>query len=100
MLAVLEAHLSDSTFSVERLADELGMSRRQAYRRMKAVTGETPAELLRRLRLERAWQLLEAHPGTIAEVAYAVGFKSPAHFSTAFREHFGVSPSEHAAEGS
>ncbi|HMB92904.1 MAG TPA: ATP-binding protein, partial [Rhodothermales bacterium] len=93
VLAVVEARLGDSTFNAGAMADAVGLSRRQLERRLAAVAGETPAELLRRLRLERARQLLETHSSTIAEVAYAVGFKSPAHFSKAFRKAFGLSPS-------
>jgi AraC-like DNA-binding protein len=53
--------------------------------------------VLRRMRIERAAQLLRARPGSISEVAYAVGFKSPSHFARVFRERYGVSPSEHAS---
>jgi len=95
VLDVLEAHMSDSTFTTDGLADALGMSRRQAERRVKEVTGETPPRLLRRMRLERAVQLLNARPGSISEVAYTVGFKTPSHFAKIFREAYGVSPSEH-----
>ena len=73
----------------------MGVSRRHLRRRLEAVVGETPAELIRRLRLERASQLLAAGSGTVAAVAYSVGFKSPSHFSAAFRKAFGISPSEH-----
>jgi DNA-binding response OmpR family regulator len=95
VLDVMEAHLGDSTFTTDGLADSLGMSRRQAERRVKEVTGETPPRLMRRMRLERAAQLLKARPGSISEVAYTVGFKSLSHFARVFRERFGVSPSEH-----
>ncbi|HMB77945.1 MAG TPA: two-component regulator propeller domain-containing protein [Kiloniellaceae bacterium] len=95
VLEVLEAHLSDSTFTTDRLADAVGLSRRQAERRVKEVTGETPPKLLRRLRLARAAQLLKARPGSISEVAYTVGFNSPSHFAMVFRERYGVSPTEH-----
>ena len=88
-------HLGDSSFGVDWLADEVGVSRRHLRRRLEAVVGEAPAELIRRLRLERASQLLAAGSGTVAEVAYSVGFKSPSHFSAAFRKAFGISPSEH-----
>jgi transcriptional regulator GlxA family with amidase domain len=95
VLGVLEAHLGDSTFTTDRLADALGLRRRQAERRVQEVTGETPPALLRRLRLERASQLLRARPGSISEVAYTVGFKSPSHFARVFRARYGASPSEH-----
>ncbi len=93
VLAVVEDHLGDSGFGVGAMADAVGLSRRQFERRLTQAAGETPAELLRRMRLERARQLLDARSGTIAEVAYAVGFRSPAHFSKAFRKAFGLSPS-------
>lgn len=95
VLEIIETHLGDSSFGVEWLADEVGMSTRHLRRRLEALTGEPPADLIRRLRLERASQLLNARAGTVAEVAYIVGYKSHSHFSAAFREAFGVSPSEH-----
>ncbi len=98
VLEVIEMHLGDSSFGVEWLADEVGISTRHLRRRLEALTGEPPADLIRRLRLERASQLLNAHAGTVAEVAYIVGFKSHSHFSAAFREAFGVSPSEHVGD--
>ena len=95
VLQTIETHLSDSSFTTDVLADALGLGRRQAERRVKEVTGETPPELLRRMRLERAIQLLKLRPGSISEVAYTVGFKSPSHFARLFRKVYGVSPSEH-----
>jgi transcriptional regulator GlxA family with amidase domain len=97
LLDILNSHLGDSNFSIDWLADEMGLSRRQLERNVQTVTGQSPADLLRGLRLERAAQLLRAHAGTVAEVAYSVGFKSPAYFSTAFGKVYGESPSEHAA---
>ena len=93
---IIDAHLGESNFGADRLADEVGMSRRNLTRRVEAVAGAAPAELIRRLRLERASQLLAAHAGTVAEVAYSVGFKSPSHFSAAYRKAFGISPKEQA----
>ena len=63
----------------------------------RALTGETPSGLIRTLRLQRAEQLLRAGAGTVSEIAYAVGFKSVAHFSNAFQEHSGERPSAFAA---
>ena len=98
MTNVLEAmnqRLGDSNFNTDWLASEMNMSRRQLERKVKALTQKTPAELMRQLRLDRAANILKARPGSIAEVAYAVGFKSPAHFSVAFKKSFGFTPSEH-----
>jgi YesN/AraC family two-component response regulator len=95
VLAIVEDNMADSTFGVDQLAEQVGLSRRQLERRLKDTTGQTPAELIRQMRLERASQLLEARAGTVSEIAYAVGYKSPSYFSTAFREAFGHAPSEH-----
>ncbi|HMB93894.1 MAG TPA: two-component regulator propeller domain-containing protein [Rhodothermales bacterium] len=95
VLAIVEDALPDSTFSVDHLAERIGISRRQLERRLKDTTGQTPAELIRQMRLERASQLLQARAGSVSEIAYAVGYKSASYFSTAFREAFGHSPSEH-----
>ena len=74
----------------------MGLSRRQVERRIKETLGRTAADLLRELRLERAAQILAARPGTVAEVAEAVGFRSASHFSTVFRKTYGVPPTEYA----
>ena len=89
----VERHLADETFSVERLAHEMGVSRAHLYRRLRDLDGRSPWEIIRTLRLERAAQLLEAGAGPVSEVAYAVGFKSVSHFSNAFTAHIGCRPS-------
>jgi signal transduction histidine kinase/ligand-binding sensor domain-containing protein/DNA-binding response OmpR family regulator len=97
--AAIEASLGDEQFSVERLASDVAQSRGNLHRRLRDLIGESPSDLIRRMRLERAAQLLESDAGSVAEVAYAVGFKSVAHFSNAFHELNGVRPSawrEHA----
>jgi signal transduction histidine kinase/ligand-binding sensor domain-containing protein/DNA-binding response OmpR family regulator len=91
--AAIEANLGDETFSVEVLASEVAQSRGNLHRRLRDLVGESPSDLIRRMRLERAAQLLESGAGSVAEVAYAVGFKSVAHFSNAFNELHGVRPS-------
>ncbi len=90
---VVEAHLGDETFTVERLASEVAQSRGNLHRRLRELIEESPSDLIRRMRLERAAELLESRAGSVAEVAYAVGFKSVAHFSNAFNEQHGVRPS-------
>jgi len=89
----IEAHLGDEQFTVERLAAEVAQSRGNLHRRLRELLGETPSDLIRRMRLERAAAMLEAGAGSVSEVAYAVGFKSVAHFSNAFHEMHGVRPS-------
>jgi AraC-like DNA-binding protein len=91
--AAIEASLGDEGFSVERLATEVGQSRGNLHRKLRDVIGESPSDLIRRMRLERAADLLESGVGSVAEIAYAVGFKSVAHFSNVFNERTGVRPS-------
>ncbi|NNE45198.1 MAG: response regulator [Rhodothermales bacterium] len=95
LLDAINTHLGDANLTIDWLADDVGLSRRQLERRVEAVTGQSPAALVRRFRLERASQLLRARAGTVSEISYAVGFRSPAHFSKAFRQAFGEPPSEH-----
>jgi signal transduction histidine kinase/DNA-binding response OmpR family regulator len=92
--AAINEHLDDEGYSVERLSDDVGLSRTQLHRKLKALTNEAPGDLLRLLRLQRAHDLLSAHVGTVAEVAYQVGFGNPANFSTSFSRQFGYAPSE------
>jgi transcriptional regulator GlxA family with amidase domain len=94
----IEAHLGDETFTVERLAHAVHVSRGHLHRRLRELLGESPSDLIRRMRLERAGALLEARVGSVAEVAYSVGFKSVAHFSNRFLDHFGVRPSAYPEE--
>jgi signal transduction histidine kinase/ligand-binding sensor domain-containing protein/DNA-binding response OmpR family regulator len=91
--AAIEMHLADEQFTVERLANDVAQSRGNLHRRLRDLIGENPSDLIRRMRLERAAAMLEAGAGSVGEVAYAVGFKSVAHFSNAFHEMHGVRPS-------
>lgn len=92
--AVLNARLSDSTFGVEPLATAVSMSRMHLNRKIKALTGLSPNELIRAVRLNRASELLMTNV-PISDVAYAVGFDTPAYFSKVFKEQFGFTPSEY-----
>jgi AraC-like DNA-binding protein len=90
--------MADEDFSVDRLAEQIGMSRGHLHRRIRHLLKETPTEFIRRIRLERAMQLLAGRAGSVSEVAYGVGFKSVSHFSKCFREHAGMTPSQHMAQ--
>jgi len=94
VMGSIEAHLSDPTFSVEVLADEVAMSSVQVYRKLKAITGQTPNDLIRNIRLERAASLLIQHAGHVADVAYMVGFTNLSYFAKCFKDKFQKSPSE------
>ncbi|MEM1097099.1 MAG: helix-turn-helix domain-containing protein, partial [Bacteroidota bacterium] len=92
--ATIEAHIGDAAFNVEALAAAMHVSKRQLYRRLQALTSESPAALVRRMRLERAQHLLEGRRhATVSEVAYAVGFNDAKHFSRLYRQQFGHAPS-------
>ena len=90
----VEAALDDETFDVETLARTLALSRTQLHRKLKALTGQAPSDLIRLVRLTRAHALLAGGTATVAEVAYQVGYGNPANFSTSFSRHFGYAPSE------
>ena len=92
--AAVEHHLDDGEFSVESLSTEVGMSRTQLHRKLKALTGQAASDFIRSTRLHRAHALLQAQVATVSEVAYQVGFNNPAHFSTSFSKQFGYTPSE------
>lgn len=92
--AAIERHLADEQYSVERLSDDMGLSRTQLHRKLKALIDQTPGDLLRLVRLQRALELLRSNVGSVAEVGYMVGFGNPANFSTSFSRHFGYAPSE------
>jgi signal transduction histidine kinase/DNA-binding response OmpR family regulator len=95
--ALIEERLGDPELSVESLAEAMGCDRSHLLRRLRALTGDTPSGLIRSLRLQRAEQLLRTGAGAVSEIAYAVGFKSVAHFSNAFHERYGERPSAFAA---
>ncbi len=95
--SAIEEHLADADFTVERLASLLGQSRSNLHRRVRAIDGRSPQDVVRAVRLERAQQLLEAGAGSVSEIAYGVGFKSVSHFSRSFRQQFGMSPSKYTA---
>lgn len=94
--AQVEAHLGDEDFSVERLASGVGLSRAHLHRRLRELLDQSSSEVIRGMRLARAADLLAARAGTVSEVAYAVGFKSVAHFSNAFHARYGCRPSAYA----
>ncbi|MEF8817433.1 MAG: two-component regulator propeller domain-containing protein [Salinibacter sp.] len=94
----IEAHLDHSSFTVDALAADVGMSPRQLRRRLKTLTGRTPSVVVRTYRLRYAAQLLAADAGTVSEVAYRVGFGTPETFTKHFKEHFDCVPSAYPPE--
>ena len=94
-MKAINKNLDDSDFNVEMLCSEVGISRAQLHRKMKEMTGISTSEFIRNIRLEQAARLLKEQKVNITQVAYSVGFSNLAHFSTIFRKHFGLSPSEY-----
>ena len=90
----IEKNLSDSDLSVETIGAELGLSRVQLYRKMKALTGQSPVELLRTARLQKGRELLQTTDKNVSEIAYEVGFTAPSYFTKCFKDEFGISPSD------
>ena len=91
---VVERRLSDSTLSVDDLAAAMNLSRVQLYRKVKAISGSSPIELLRTARLNRGYQLLIQTNKTVSEIAYEIGFTAPSYFTRCFKNEFGISPSD------
>ncbi len=90
----VEAHLADSELSVETIGQELGLSRVQLYRKIKALTGSTPIDLLRKARLAHARQLLSDASLSVSEIAYQSGFTSPSYFTKCFKDEYGMVPGD------
>lgn len=90
----VEKNMADSDLSVETIGAELGLSRVQLYRKIKALTGQSPVELLRTARLQKGRELLQTTDKTVSEVAYEVGFTAPSYFTKCFKDEFGISPSD------
>ena len=95
ILVSVEQHMDESEFSVDQLAQDLHISRMQLYRKIKALTGDTPNALVRTVRLKKAAQLLHTRQYNVSEVAYKVGFTDLKYFRERFREQFGVNPGEY-----
>ena len=91
---ILQQNLHDADFNVERIGEEMGMSRVQLYRKIKSLTGTTPVELLRKARLARGRQMLETTDKSVSEIAYDTGFSAPSYFAKCFKSEYGVSPGE------
>ena len=91
---VVTKQMSNSDLSVEDIGSELNLSRVQLYRKIKALTGQSPVELTRHIRLKRGRDLLETTDMTISEIAYKVGFTAPSYFTKCFKDEFGILPGE------
>ena len=91
---VFQRRMGEAELSVDTLAAEMGLGRSQLYRKIKALTNYSPVELMRSLRLRQARSLLTSTDKTISEIAYEVGFSSPAYFTKCYKDAYGETPTE------
>ncbi|MEQ1798990.1 MAG: two-component regulator propeller domain-containing protein [Lacibacter sp.] len=96
-LEVVEKNMDNAEFSVEDFSRDMFMNRVTLYRKILSITGKTPIEFIRSIRLKRSAQLLEKSGLSIAEIAYQVGFNNPKNFTKAFKEEFRIPPSQYLA---
>lgn len=90
----VEQYMGDEHFGVEQLSSEIGMSRSQLHRKLKALIDQSPTQFIRSFRLQRAHDLLKQNAATASEIAYRVGFGSPSYFTKCFHEQYGCTPSD------
>lgn len=95
VIGVVQENLSSSSFDIVQLADTLAMSKSSLYRKTKAITGLSPVEFIRNIRLKQGVNMLKNKSVTVSEVAYACGFSNPKYFATCFKDEFGITPKEY-----
>ena len=95
VIKVIQTNLSDEKFNVHKLLKEVGVSRTQLHRKLKATVKQSANEMILNIRMQKASEMLKGKTATVAEVAFLVGYSSPQYFSRIFKQHFGHSPKEH-----
>ena len=98
IMKCINENLQDADFNVEKLTGKVGISRAQLHRKMKEITGISAGDFIRNLRLEQAARLIKEKKINVTQVAYAVGFNNQAHFSTVFKKHYGMTPTEYSEQ--
>lgn len=92
----VEAHIADSEFNVTRLQETLGLGSKLLYRKVKQMTGKTPVEFIRHIRMQRAAILLRDGRFSVSEVMYMVGFSNSSYFSKVFQKTYGITPTDYS----
>ena len=92
---IINKYLSDPCFSIEKFAQELNVSRSLLHKKLFALVGEPPGELIKRIRLNKAAELVKHNSSNITEISFEVGFNNPSYFTECFKKQFGVSPSQY-----
>jgi AraC-like DNA-binding protein len=95
VVSIIDENISDTSFGVEVLAEKLAVSQSLLYKKIISLTGASPNELIKKLRLNKAVKLIESNTGNISEIALEVGFNNPAYFTECFKKQFGVTPSQY-----
>ena len=95
IIHLIEEHISDSELNVNALCEWTGTNNKQMYRKMKQLTGMTPVEYIKSIRMKKAAMLLKQQKFTVAEVMYMVGFSNHSYFSKCFQAEFGVTPKQY-----
>jgi DNA-binding response OmpR family regulator len=98
LLNIMEKHHTEPEFDVETLSKEIGMSRTNLYRKLKAIINQHPTEFIQSFRLKKAVMHFKCHSGNISEVAYSLGFNSLTYFTRIFKKHYGVTPTEYVQQ--
>ena len=93
---VVQEHIAVPDFNVDKLAREMALSRMQLHRKLKSLTGYTPGELMREIRMKKAAELLRAGELNVTQISYEIGILSISHFAKSFKEKYGVNPSEYS----
>ena len=97
LLETIEQKWNKEEFNIDSLTKKFGMSRAQLYRKITELTGYSPNNFIREIRLQNALKLIESQKGNISEIGYETGFNNPSYFSKCFKRKFGVLPSEYAS---
>jgi signal transduction histidine kinase/AraC-like DNA-binding protein len=95
VVSIIDANIPDTSFGVEVLAEKLAVSHSLLYKKINSLTGTSPSELIKKLRLNRAAKLIESNTGNISEIALEVGFNNPSYFADCFRKQFGILPNQY-----
>lgn len=94
LLGIIESHIKEEDFSIDQFGREVGMSRSQIHRKLKALTGKSTSHYIRFIRLTKAKNRIVEEQGNISEIAYSLGFSSPTYFTRCFKEEYGFPPSD------
>jgi transcriptional regulator GlxA family with amidase domain len=94
-ISTVENNISDTQFGVEKMAEQMNMSRTNLHRKLKTIMGLPPSELIRTIRLKKAARLILSKVDSVSQIAIVVGFDDYAHFSKSFKKHFGVPPTNY-----